>query len=144
MRLPHCVRSPAWRRRSPGGRAGCVQWVSEMQTTVMGCAGGGGEGGVRLREWSFAAITRRRWRGISICLRCLVAYFTVQKVLKWKIALTAEGVAHGRLTSQLHTMTLAEAMTPTPSEMQRTDSTGKGFRVKEIRITDKSKGVREC
>lgn len=39
------LRSPAWRSRSPGGIGGCVQWVSDMQTTVMGFAGGGGGGG---------------------------------------------------------------------------------------------------
>lgn len=60
--------------------------------------------------------------------------------------MVAVGDAHGRLSSQLHAMALAVAMTPTPSEMQRIDLTGKGFRVKEISmtLTDKSIGGRVC
>ena len=45
-----------------------------------------------------------------------------------------------------NTMTLAEAMTPIPSEVQRIDSSGKGFRIKESCkiLTDKSNGIKEC
>lgn len=76
----------------------------------------------------------------------MAAYFAVERVLKGRITLTgvAEGDAHGRLTAQLHAMTLAEAMTPIPSEMRRIDSIGRGFRVKETftTLTDKSSGVK--
>ena len=60
--------------------------------------------------------------------------------------MVAVGDAHGRLSSQLHARALVVAMTPTPSEMQRIDLTGKGFRVKEISmtLTDKSIGGRVC
>jgi hypothetical protein len=45
--VPLSVRSPACIRRSPSGilLGGILQWVSEMQTTFMGVAGGGGRCG---------------------------------------------------------------------------------------------------
>ena len=81
--VPVLVRSPAWIRMSPGGSSGWVLWVSDMQTTLIGCCGGaidGMEGECKgLRDRSFVARLRRRWPGSLTTLGVLVEPGTLRE-----------------------------------------------------------------